>query len=92
MKLWNRVRFWGAFLGGKLFLASYRRQGRLRNDRPGMVSMRLCGDFLKYIAKPKLLIVVTGTNGKTSIASMAAQILQSRGLTVSYNDWGASCL
>ena len=90
MKLWNRVRFWGAFLGGKLFLASYRRQGRLRNDRPGMVSMRLCGDFLKYIAKPKLLIVVTGTNGKTSIASMAAQILQSRGLTVSYNDWGAN--
>lgn len=90
MKLWNRARFWLAFLGGKAFLARYLRTGHRQNDRPGMVSMRLCGDFLKYIAKPRLTIVVTGTNGKTSIAAMVAKILTLRGMTVSYNDWGAN--
>lgn len=90
MKLWNRARFWLAFWGGKAFLARYLRTGHARNDRPGMVSMRLYGDFLKYIAKPRLTIVVTGTNGKTTIATMAAKILAMQGMTVSYNDWGAN--
>lgn len=90
MELWNRLRFRVALWGGKLFLARYRKQGRLQNDRPGMVAMRLYGGFLKYVAKPKLTIVVTGTNGKTSTASLVAQLLQGRGMTVSYNDWGAN--
>lgn len=90
MKLLNKARFWLAFLGGKAFLTCYFRQGRVRNDRPGMVSMRLYGGFLRYIAKPPLTIVVTGTNGKTTVAGMAAQILKAQGMTVSYNDWGAN--
>lgn len=90
MELWNRLRFWAALMGGKLFLAVYRKQGRLRNDRPGMVALRLYRDFLKYVAKPSLTIVVTGTNGKTSTSSLVAQLLQRQGMTVSYNDWGAN--
>ena len=61
MKLWKKIRFWIAFLGGKAFLAWYLRTGHRQNDRPGMVSMRLYSDFLQYITKPPLTIVVTGT-------------------------------
>ena len=82
MKLWKKIRFWIAFLGGKAFLAWYLRTGHRQNDRPGMVSMRLYSDFLQYITKPPLTIVVTGTNGKTTIAAITAKLLQAQGKTV----------
>lgn len=86
----KKLRFYLALWAGKAFLWWYKRTGHRRNDRPGMVSMRLCGDFLKYVAKPPLTIVVTGTNGKTTVSSLAANILEQEGKTVSYNDWGAN--
>ncbi len=86
----KKLQFRLALWGGKVFLWWYKRTGHTRNDRPGMVSMRLCGDFLKYVAKPELTIAVTGTNGKTTISSMIAGVLEQEGRTVSYNDWGAN--
>lgn len=82
--------FFPALWAGKLFLWRYRREGRLQNDRPGMVSMRLCGEFLRDAAKPELTIAVSGTNGKTTISSMLASVLAAEGRSVSYNDWGAN--
>lgn len=84
------IRFWISLWGGKFFLWLYKKTGRRQNDRPGMAAMKLYGDFLKYVKKPPLTIVVTGTNGKTSVSSMVADLLRLQGLTVSYNDWGAN--
>lgn len=89
-KIYIQIRFWIALWGGQFFLHLYRHTGRERNDRPGMASMRLFDDFLKYVAKPKLTIVVTGTNGKTTISSVITDILRMQGMTVSFNDWGAN--
>ncbi len=86
----KKLQFWIALWAGKLFLWWYKRTGHVRNDRPGMVSMRLCSEFLKYVAKPELTIAVTGTNGKTTTSSMIATLLTEEGKTVSYNDWGAN--
>ncbi len=86
----KKVQFWLALWAGKLFLWWYKKTGHVRNDRPGMVSMRLCSDFLKYVAKPELTIAVSGTNGKTTISSVVAGLLQEQGKTVSFNDWGAN--
>ncbi len=86
----NKIRFWLALWGGKLFLWWYKKTGHTRNDRPGMVSMRLCFDFLKYVAKPELTIAVSGTNGKTTVSSVVANLLKEQGKTVSYHDWGAN--
>lgn len=86
----RKLQFWIALWAGKLFLWWYKRTGHVRNDRPGMVSMRLCGEFLKYVAKPALTIAVSGTNGKTTTSSMIASVLTEEGKTVSYNDWGAN--
>lgn len=90
MKLWNQVRFMAAFLGGKLWLEWIKLKRKPRNDRPGMVSMRLFPDFLYHISKPPLTIVVTGTNGKTTVSGMIADVLRAEGKTVAYNDWGAN--
>lgn len=86
----KKIRFFIALWAGKLLLFIFKRIGRVRDDKPGMASMRLCEDFLDRVAKPKLTICVTGTNGKTSISSMVADMLSRQGKTVSYNDWGAN--
>ena len=86
----GRLMFFPALWAGKLLLAVYLRTGRRQDDKPGMASMLLCSDFLKHAAKPKLTIVVLGTNGKTTISSMVADILAQRGMSVAYSDWGAN--
>lgn len=86
----RKIRFFIALWAGKLLLFIFKRIGRERDDKPGMASMRLCEDFLAQVAKPELTIAVTGTNGKTSISSMVAEMLRKQGKTVSYNDWGAN--
>ncbi len=86
----NKIRFWLGLWGGKAFLALWKLFHAERDDRPGMVSVRLCEDFLARVAKPKLTVVVTGTNGKTTISNMLAETLRNLGYTVAYNDWGAN--
>lgn len=90
MKLFNRIRFWISLWGGLFFLYLFRFTGHDRDDRPGSAALKLYPDFLKYVAKPKLTIVVSGTNGKTTISSVITDILRMQGMTVSYNDWGAN--
>ncbi len=84
------LRFYIALWAGKLCLWLWKITGNEQDDRPGMASMRLCEDFLARVAKPELTIVVTGTNGKTTITAMIATMLREMGKTVAYNDWGAN--
>lgn len=89
-KIVNRIRFWISLWGGLFFLYLFRFTGNERDDRPGSAALKLYKNFLKDVAKPKLTIVVTGTNGKTTISSVITDILRMQGLTVAYNDWGAN--
>lgn len=86
----NKFRFWIGLWGGKTFLFLWKLFHAEKDDRPGMVSVRICEDFLARVAKPKLTVVVTGTNGKTSISNMLAEALKKLGYKVAYNDWGAN--
>lgn len=86
----NKLRFWIGLWGGKTFLFLWKLFHAEKDDRPGMVSVRICEDFLARVAKPKLTIVVTGTNGKTTISNMLAEALKKLGYKVAYNDWGAN--
>lgn len=92
MAIWRHIRFWVSLWGGKFFLFIYKHIGQTRNDKPGMAAVKLYGDFLRYVAKPKLVIVVTGTNGKTTLSCVIANALRAQGMRVAYNDWGANCL
>lgn len=90
MKFLRWIRFLIALWAGKFFLFLYCHTGHVRNDKPGMASMRLDSQFLYRVAKPKLTIVVTGTNGKTTVSGLVADSLRHLGYTVSFNDWGAN--
>lgn len=43
---------------------------------PGKIALKICPDFLGRIDKPKTIIAVTGTNGKTTVCNMIEDVLK----------------
>lgn len=86
----KKIQFYISLWGGKFFLWIWKLRGKLRDDKPGMAALKLYPDFLPNVAKPPLTVVVTGTNGKTTISSFTAEILRNMGKKVAFNDWGAN--
>ncbi|HIT34391.1 MAG TPA: DUF1727 domain-containing protein [Candidatus Faecousia intestinigallinarum] len=85
--IWFYLTLWVS----KCFLYFYKKTGREKDDRPGLLAMYLCPDFLERVRKPKLVVAVTGTNGKTTISNLVSDVLALDGKTVAYNNWGANC-
>ncbi len=88
----QKVKFFLGLWAAKFLMLIYKIRGIEKNDRPGLLAYRFCDNFIKYISKPKLVIGVTGTNGKTTVSSLITDILRLDGKKVSYNDWGANNL
>ena len=64
--------------------------GRGATTLPGRTALKICPQILSKLSKDKKIIVLTGTNGKTTTTHMAAGILESRGYTVITNVSGAN--
>ena len=84
------IRFYIALWASKLLYAINRLRGNARDDRPGLLAFKICPDFLARVAKPKLVITITGTNGKTTTSTLLRNQLVDAGYSVSFNDWGAN--
>lgn len=86
------LRFYIAFYVAKLtrlLLNICRRNG---TQVPGKVALVICPDFLKYIAKPEKIIVITGTNGKTTVSNLLDDSLEKAGMKVINNRLGGNIL
>lgn len=57
---------------------------------PGKFALKICPDILRRIRKPKTIVAVTGSNGKTSTVEMIAATLKAAGKTVAYNVEGSN--
>ncbi len=73
--------------------------GRKGTSMPGSWAIILCPDFLGRIDKPKRVIGITGTNGKTTVTNMVSDVLEANGIEFISNREGtnvptgiASCL
>ncbi len=88
----NKIKFFLGLWASKILLFIYKLRGKERSDRPGLLAYKFCGNFIKYINKPKIMIGVTGTNGKSSVTSLVSNFLIDQGLKVQYNDWFANVL
>ena len=66
-----------------------RRMGK-GSSLPGRVALALYPDILKRIKLPKIIIAVTGSNGKTSTTELIAQALRGNGISVEWNREGAN--
>ena len=77
----------------KLVRAILRRTGRGGGTAlPGKVAMKFCRNVLAYVSRGMEIIVVTGTNGKTTTANMLESALTESGKDVLANKSGANLL
>ncbi len=67
-----------------------RLMGRGATTLPGRVALKICPTILSRLSKGQKIIVLTGTNGKTTTTHMVSGILLSRGYTVVTNVSGAN--
>ena len=66
------VALWGA-KAGTILLKLLRRNATFF---PGKFAITVCPDFIARIDKPKTVIAVTGTNGKTTVCNMIEDVLK----------------
>lgn len=59
---------------------------------PGNLAIKICPEFLSIINKPKKIIAVTGTNGKTTTCNMIVDALQENGYNILNNKFGSNIL
>lgn len=60
------------------------------NDKAGLLALKIDKNFLKHVNKPKLVIAVTGTNGKTTTCNFLVDLLEYNGYKVTSNKEGAN--
>ena len=79
-------------LSCKLARFAIRLLGRGGTDFPGRVALKLCPDVLGTLAEGVTVILVTGTNGKTTTSRMIEQALTDSGISFFANRSGANLL
>ena len=57
---------------------------------PGNVAIKICPNFLEKVGKPKTIITVTGTNGKTTTCNLLIDALEKNGYKVLNNRFGSN--
>lgn len=57
---------------------------------PGQLAKKLCPDFLSQLEKPEKIIGITGTNGKTTISNLVADMASHYGLDFAHNAYGSN--
>lgn len=83
-------RFYFALTMAKCASLALKILGRKATYFPGKVAVTLCPDFLGMIEKPKTIIGITGTNGKTTVTNLVLDCLEDCGYKVINNKAGAN--
>lgn len=87
-----KIRFFLGLWASKFLLFIYKIIGNERDDKPGLLAYRFDDKFLEHLNKPKLVIGVTGTNGKSTVSSILNDFMVLQNKKVAYNDWFANNL
>ena len=86
----KKIRYFFALYAAKACQFLLKLLGRNATFFPGKVAVKLCKDFLAHIKPPKLVIAVTGTNGKTTVSNLMTSILKEAGYRVTNNSFGSN--
>ena len=86
----RRLRLFAAVWAAKLAGLALRLLHRRGSHFPGVVALRLCPGLIGEIRKPERVVVVTGTNGKTTVANLLADALAGEGMAVIDNRAGSN--
>ena len=86
----EKIRFYVALYISKLAVHALKLLKRNASYMPGKIAIKICPNFLEMIDKPKKIIAVTGTNGKTTVCNMINDILIENGYSVLNNRLGSN--
>ncbi len=84
------LRFFLALWLGKLSIFALRLLKKHASHFPGELALKLCPDFLQRIPRPKTVVCVTGTNGKTTTSNLLGDILRANGHKITHNAYGSN--
>lgn len=84
------VRFWLALWAAKLSVPVLKLTRHNGTNFPGTVAMKICPDFMRYLAKPEKIVAVTGTNGKTTSTNLICDMMRAQGMKVLSNTFGSN--
>ena len=86
----GKLRFMLALWGAKISQIGLKLFHRNGSTFPGKVALKICPDFNRLAKKADTVICVTGTNGKTTVTNMTAELLRKLGYRVRENAMGAN--
>lgn len=86
----RNIRFYLAFYLAKISIIALKAIKRDATQFPGKLAITLCPNFLDQIGKPKTIIAVTGTNGKTTVCNMIEDCLKENGYDFIDNKLGSN--
>lgn len=84
------IRFYFAFYLAKISIMVLKIIKRDATQFPGKLAITLCPNFLEQIGKPKKIVAVTGTNGKTTVCNMIENCLEENGYDFIDNQLGSN--
>ena len=77
---------WAAKLAG----VAIRALGRQGTHTPGLIARKLYPGIIGAVRQPARVVVVTGTNGKTTVSNLLTEALQGEGMRVASNRIGSN--
>lgn len=85
-------RYWLALWAGKGISAILKLAGRKGTTLPGKVALRFDPNLIRWLSAEYTegIIMVTGTNGKTTTANLLAKVLRAAGRIFAFNQAGAN--
>ena len=86
----NKIRYFISFYAAKATILLLKLLRKNATVYPGKLAIKICPDFLGHIQKPKKLICITGTNGKTTVSNLVTDILRKNGYKVLNNGFGSN--
>lgn len=86
----KNIRFYIALWGAKSSVVFLKILKRRATNFPGKFALKICPDFIGRIDKPKTVIGVTGTNGKTTVCNIIEDVLKENGYDFIDNKYGSN--
>lgn len=82
----QKIRYGIAVIAGKITSLLLKLFHKKIPYYPGYIALRICPNFLDITKKPNKVIAITGTNGKSTIASLLTDAFESLGYRVMNNN------
>lgn len=83
-------KFYATLVGTKALIRGLKLARKNATHVPGNQALKVCPDFLEKIDKPKVVVGITGTNGKTTVSNLIDDVLADTKLQFIDNRFGGN--